>query len=359
MSFKSYLGKQFTVIDNEARVRRDDDLTRPAVYQDGEELPPGASVGDFKVIPKRTFITVSDVRADAAKNTFVFANPVDAPPGTPSGWTKAMNLEGQFMNETAGLAPSQWALEPQGRNRTVTDRNAIVRGGAPGFASANRSIPAGTFVLVLEESAGTNPPGRFVRVCGGSIEDGSFVQGDEIGWTAASNLSDGCAEFYAGAAWADQRGPNACWEHGACIGQKLLVNIVGTGGEMEQITVETIEPYFRLVDEAAQVNLQIGIESGFRTYAKQKALYDGYIAHKPGFNLAAKPGRSNHQHGQAFDLNTRGFDGHPIYDWLKQNGPRLGFIRTVSGEHWHWEYRPADAAQLAQHGGFKLASVAV
>lgn len=347
MSYKSYLGKEFTVISNEARVRRDDDITKSAVYAPGDELPAGRGVGDPKIIPKRTQVAVSDVRSDARKNVYAYAHPVDAAPGTPSGWTLAANIEGGLLNETAGLAPSQWALMPQGKNRTVTDRKALVRGGAPDFKATNSTIPAGTFVLVLEES------GRFVRVCGGSVAGEDFVRGEEIGWTAASNLSDGCAEFYASGAWADQRGPNACWDHGNYIGQKVLANIVGTGGEMEQITLDTMGPYLRMVEEAARENLQVGIESGFRTYAKQKELYDGYIARRPGYNLAAPAGRSNHQHGQAFDLNTRGFDGHPVYDWLKLNGPRHGFIRTVSGEHWHWEYIPEEAAQLAAQGKFK------
>jgi len=42
---------------------------------------------------------------------------------------------------------------------------------------------------------------------------------------------------------------------------------------------------------------------------------------------------SNHQYGQAFDLNTRHnmFDGSDkIYEWLKRNGPAHGFVRTVS-----------------------------
>ncbi|MDT7688082.1 MAG: zinc D-Ala-D-Ala carboxypeptidase [Acidobacteriota bacterium] len=359
MNYKSYLGKQFTIIDNEARVRRDDDIKKAAVFELDDELPAGSNLGDFKVIPKRTIVTVSDVKVDDSKNTFVFAQPVDAPPGTPSGWTKATNLEGGLLNETVGLAPSQWALAPQGKNRTVTDRNALVRDGAPDFKSKNKSIPAGTFVLILEESSGTNPPGRFVRVCGGEIDGESFVQGEEIGWTSVSNLSDGCADFYTSAGWADQRGPNACWDHGQFVGQKLLVNIIGTGGELEQITLETMGPYFRLVGEAAKENLQIGIESAFRTFAKQKQLFDGFRAKKPGFNLAAAPGRSNHQHGQAFDLNTRGFDGNPVYDWLKRNGARLGFVRTVNKEHWHWEYLPVEAVQLAKRGKFKRANVAV
>ena len=46
-----------------------------------------------------------------------------------------------------------------------------------------------------------------------------------------------------------------------------------------------------------------------------------------------------------------------IYEWLKRNGPQHGFIRTVSEESWHWEYRPAEAATLAAQGKFKLAGV--
>lgn len=352
MKFKSYVGKQFFIISNEARVRRDDDVTKFAVYEVGEDLPPGARVGGFKVVPKRATVTVSDVRADARKNTYVFVNPLDSPPATPSGWTKADNLEGAFMNETCGLLPSKWALDPLGTNKTVTDRNALLREGGPGFAPTGRSVPAGTFVGVLE----TSPDGRFVRVCSGSVEGDAFTQGEELGWTSAANLSDGCAEFYTSAEWADQQGPNACWRAGQFIGQKVLVQIVGTGAEMEQITLESLEPYFKLVNAAAEENVVIAIESGFRTYAKQKALYEGWKAGRPGFNRAAPAGKSNHQHGQAFDLNTRGFEG-PVYDWLKRNGPAHGFVRTVGGEHWHWEYRPQDAAELARAGKFKLEGV--
>ena len=92
-------------------------------------------------------------------------------------------------------------------------------------------------------------------------------------------------------------------------------------------------------------------------YQRQAQLYAAY--QQGHGNLAAKPGNSNHQHGQAFDLNTHGFDGDPIYDWLAKNGPKFGFVRTVNKEHWHWEYRPADAATLAAQGGFKLSNVKV
>lgn len=356
MNFKSYVGKEFKVKSNDARIRRDD-LSKDATYAPGEPLPEGASVGDIKIVPKRSHVTVSDAKADDRNNIYVFVNPVDAPPNSPSGWLKATDLQGEFRNETLGLAPSSWALPPPGDHKTVTDKNAIIRDGGPSYASRQKTIPAGSFVFVLEASKDTKPAGKYVRVCGGTIENGSFTQGDEIGWTAASNLSEGCSDVYGSAEWANTQGPNACWRFGKFIGQKLLVNIVGMGGELEQVTLESLGPYLKLVEEAAKENVVVALESGFRTFAKQKWLHDGFVAKKSGFSLAAKPGNSNHQHGQAFDLNTDDFDGDVVYDWMKKNGPRLGFIRTVNKEHWHWEYLPDVAPDFVKAKKFKLDKV--
>ncbi len=89
--------------------------------------------------------------------------------------------------------------------------------------------------------------------------------------------------------------------------------------------------------------VQVAINSGFRSYPEQKYLYEGYINHRPSFNTAAKPGRSNHQSGIAFDIAVAGGDGNPVYEWLKRKAPAHGFIRTVNKEPWHWEYDRAKA----------------
>jgi hypothetical protein len=357
MNLKSYEGREFTVISNEARIRMENDLSKPAKYKAGDDIPAGSNVGDFKVIPKRTQVIVADAKADDNKNVYVFARPVSSAVVCPSGWTLATNLEGNFINEIIGLSPGQWVLTPQGNNFTVTDKKALLRDGKPAFASKGTTAPAGALVVVTETSR--NPAGRFVKVSRGKAVDGEVVIGDELGWTAAANLTEGWCEVFGTPAWADQTGPNAAWEKGKFIGAKVLVNIVGTGGEMEQIALDTLAPYLKLIDAAAKKGVVIGLESGFRTFGKQKQLFDGFKAGKPGFNLAAAPGRSNHQNGRAFDLNTRGFDGSPVYDWLKKNGPGLGFIRTVNKEHWHWEYRPDEAPVLARQGKFKTANVRV
>jgi LAS superfamily LD-carboxypeptidase LdcB len=86
-------------------------------------------------------------------------------------------------------------------------------------------------------------------------------------------------------------------------------------------------------------------------------LWDGYVKRLPGFNLAAKPGNSNHQNGIAIDIAVAGADGNEVYEWLKLNAPRFGFVRTVSGEPWHWEHDPIRAQQAVQNGTYKIPSV--
>ncbi len=356
MKIPSYTDKTYIVMDNDARIRRADNLAEVETYKTGDEIPAGSAVGDIKRLPKRTEIKVTDVRTDAKRSAFVFAEPINTGDAIiPSGWTKAGNLEGGFLNELVSFAPNRWDFAPAGDNFTVTDKQAVIRTGSPTFASLGTTIPVGSYVLVTEkaQSAGKS----FVKVSRAGIENGQINAKEEIGWTSASNLTDGCTDYFASADWLDQKGANACWRLGTYLGPKILVNIVGNGGEMEQITYVSVAPYFVLRDTAAKVNLTLTVESGFRTYRHQEQLYNKYLLFKSGqgpkANKAAKPGRSNHQHGQAFDLNTLGYDGTLMYDWLKKNAPKLGFLRTVSGEHWHWEYLPAEAAQIAPNGGFK------
>ncbi|MBI1762177.1 MAG: D-alanyl-D-alanine carboxypeptidase family protein [Acidobacteria bacterium] len=355
MKISTFADKTFLIENNEARIRRDDNLALTATFAAGDPLPPGALVGAPKIIPKRTEVRVTEVRVDEARTVFVRAQPVNATLNLPVGWTLAANLEGQFLNEIIGFAPDNLELPPQGDNFTVTDNKALIRNGPPDFTSTGTKLMPGAFVLVAQASKNTDPLGKFVKLSEGSLVAGLPQPGAELGWTAAANLTPGWGTAFSSPSWLDEKGPNACWERGRYLGPKLLVNIVGVGSEMEQITLDSLEPYLRLIEAAAKKNLVIAVESGFRTFPSQVRLFQAFKAGQG--NKAAEPGRSNHQHGQAFDLNTRGFDGSPVYDWLKKNGPRLSFIRTVNKEHWHWEYRPEEAAALAAKGKFALASV--
>ena len=84
-----------------------------------------------------------------------------------------------------------------------------------------------------------------------------------------------------------------------------------------------------MVAAAKQDGVNITITSGARSRAEQEKLYAAY---KNGTgNLAAKPGTSNHESGDALDL------GPPsAYAWLKQNAGRFGFKNKIASEPWHW-----------------------
>jgi D-alanyl-D-alanine carboxypeptidase len=349
---KTYIGKMFVVIDSQAVVRDPNDLSRSLRFKQGDSIPPGKAIGDPITIPKLSEVHITDVRTDEDRNLFVLAEPAGGPPASPFGWTRASNLKDQFVNEITGSSPGTWILFPQGNNMTVVDKNAINREGPPAFASTGGKIARGTFVVVVDSQ--TVPQGKFSKVSHGRLDGDQMIAEDEIGWTKTLNLADGWSAEYAGDSFADQQGPNAAWRGGEFIGQKVLVDIVGTGGQQENVTLAGLEPYRKLTDALGEnENILLSIESGFRSFPRQVKLRELFEAHHG--NLAAKPGFSNHQHGQAFDLNTTDklFDDDPIYRALKKHGPPLGFIRTVSDEPWHWEFRPADAAEH----GFKMPGV--
>jgi LAS superfamily LD-carboxypeptidase LdcB len=151
----------------------------------------------------------------------------------------------------------------------------------------------------------------------------------------------------------DEKGPNAAWDRGHFLKQITLIEIIGAKDSIKYISADVAPFYLKLVNDAESDGVLLALKSGFRTYASQQFLYSGFISHQPGFNLAAKPGFSNHQDGFAYDFAIGSYNGDPLYDWLKAHAPAHGFVRTVNGEPWHWEYRP----QVAATGAFKIASV--
>ncbi|WP_129787766.1 M15 family metallopeptidase [Promicromonospora panici] len=90
---------------------------------------------------------------------------------------------------------------------------------------------------------------------------------------------------------------------------------------------------------AAEFGVNLTINSSYRTYAEQEALYD------PSSDTAAPPGCSNHGTGLAIDIGggVQTF-GSAQYDWLKANAEAYGWVHPPfaepSGrnpEPWHWQ----------------------
>ena len=119
------------------------------------------------------------------------------------------------------------------------------------------------------------------------------------------------------------------------------------------MTTSTACAFDKMASAAKRAGVKITISSGFRTIARQQYFWNCYQTKKcNNGNLAARPGTSNHGRGIALDLNTNcgrqtgskpNCGGSVVYQWLKNNGHKYGFKRTVRSEPWHWEYVGAGA----------------
>lgn len=119
--------------------------------------------------------------------------------------------------------------------------------------------------------------------------------------------------------------------------------------------------------EALKSNIDLTAFSTFRDFARQKELYEGYVA-KDGQEKAdrysARPGFSEHQTGLAFDIGESGAEQHwaaasfgdtEAGKWVADNAHRFGFIlrypegkEQLTGymhESWHFRYVGKEAAK--------------
>jgi len=135
----------------------------------------------------------------------------------------------------------------------------------------------------------------------------------------------------------------------------------GTG-----LTNETLNAFNKMKNGAKEEGLNIYISSGFRSYSRQKTIYNNYVA-RDGKTAAdrysARPGHSEHQTGLAFDVNTisSAFNNTKEAKWLSSNCYKYGFIlRYPKGkenetgymyESWHFRYVGVDLATKLYNNG--------
>ena len=121
--------------------------------------------------------------------------------------------------------------------------------------------------------------------------------------------------------------------------------------------------------DAENEGLDIYISSGFRSYDDQDRIYNNYASYD-GYEAAdrysARPGHSEHQTGQAFDLNTisESFAYTAEGEWVKENCHKYGFIirypegkEDITGymyEPWHIRYIGIDKATEVYERGLTL-----
>ncbi len=136
-----------------------------------------------------------------------------------------------------------------------------------------------------------------------------------------------------------------------------------------ELNEETKTAFAKLQNDAYAEGINVWIVSGFRSYSKQKELYDDYVS-KEGQEKAdtysARPGYSEHQTGYAFDVNeaTDKFNNTKEAKWLEKNAHKYGFIlrfpknkEDSTGykyESWHLRYVGKDKAILIHNSGLSL-----
>jgi D-alanyl-D-alanine carboxypeptidase len=138
---------------------------------------------------------------------------------------------------------------------------------------------------------------------------------------------------------------------------KLRSNITSDERQVRKVTADNLK---KLSDAAAADGVTLTLESGYRSYTFQVALYNRYV-NEQGKAVAdtqsARPGFSEHQTGLAADLggvtkpacNVEGcFKDTPEGTWIAANAYKYGFVirypegkQSVTGyiyEPWHLRY---------------------
>lgn len=124
-----------------------------------------------------------------------------------------------------------------------------------------------------------------------------------------------------------------------------------------------------LAKAAADEGLNIWLASGFRSYERQKTIYNNYVnwyGQAKTDTLSARPGHSEHQTGLAIDVNsvTDSFGSTPEAAWLAEHAHEFGFIirypkgkEHITGykyEPWHIRYLGVDMATTIYNSGLTL-----
>lgn len=132
------------------------------------------------------------------------------------------------------------------------------------------------------------------------------------------------------------------------------------------LTNETLNAFNKMKSAAEKDGLNIYISSGFRSYSRQKTLYNNYVARDgkaAADTYSARPGHSEHQTGLAFDVNTISSAFHNTKEakWLSSNCYKYGFIlRYPKGkenetgyiyESWHFRYVGEELATKLYNNG--------
>lgn len=122
-------------------------------------------------------------------------------------------------------------------------------------------------------------------------------------------------------------------------GQRTTIELASIGGGHE-LRKDAAQAYNAMAAAALKAGVALHVNSAFRTWEQQDALYKLYVAGQG--NLASPPGWGNHQAGIAADIESAG-GTNAAYRWLVANAGAFRFVNTGADfsqkEPWHWEFQ--------------------
>jgi D-alanyl-D-alanine carboxypeptidase len=139
-----------------------------------------------------------------------------------------------------------------------------------------------------------------------------------------------------------------------------LVSVAQAGiaghGKVRAVMIDDLSA---MAEAAAAAGNGIGVESAYRSYADQEAVFASWTAqlgYAQALRVSARPGHSEHQLGLAIDFRsdpggspfTGSWGQTPAGMWMRQHAWEYGFIRSYppkeqgvtcySSEAWHYRY---------------------
>lgn len=119
------------------------------------------------------------------------------------------------------------------------------------------------------------------------------------------------------------------------------------------VEINTRDAFVEMAQTAKVDSIDLIIKSGYRSRRYQSEIIARRLAEGYSFQeiikYVAPPGYSEHETGQAIDLNASDtvFGNSQIYNWLKKNAHKFGFVESLPKdstslmpwEPWHWRYQ--------------------
>ena len=136
-----------------------------------------------------------------------------------------------------------------------------------------------------------------------------------------------------------------------------------------ELSKEASDAFEEMKADALKDDIELWIQSGYRSYSLQEELYNRYVEEdgkQKADTYSARPGHSEHQTGLAMDLNIidSSFEGTPEAIWIEENAYKYGFIirypkgkEKITGymyEPWHLRYLGKETAKKVYESGLTL-----